>query len=208
LVCYSGFKAHGMQTPVFFQCGHSICKKCSEQLHEPCPISFSASRKKVRCPSCFGYSPYPLIKNFELINLIDSNTDPLSKTCPTFSKDMCQNCTRTEAVVYCVNCVISFCRTCDNLIHCSVAMKRHNRGEIVTNFTGDASTLNSQQLCPLHAGEKLKLYCSSCNLLVCRDCADFGSHRGHTLTLISRSALLYRQVTSSPSLMSSTHTDC
>jgi hypothetical protein len=73
LVCYTSYESEGDHTPVFFHCGHSICKRCSERLQEPCPNTFASSRRKVRCPTCFTFSPFPLIKNFELINLLDAN---------------------------------------------------------------------------------------------------------------------------------------
>lgn len=75
IVCYTSFTTNTNE-PVFFQCGHTICKKCSEKLKENCTINYSISKKKIRCPTCFIYSPYPLIKNYELINILELNNPP------------------------------------------------------------------------------------------------------------------------------------
>jgi hypothetical protein len=137
LVCYSSYHSDGHTTPVFFQCGHSICKRCSERLQEPCPHTFAVSRKKVRCPTCFTYSPFPLVKNYELINLLEANTlgnqehkfavgDDQTSEPPK----ICENCEASAAEKYCVNCAIAFCHSCDESIHRSNAMRRHTRGDI------------------------------------------------------------------------------
>jgi hypothetical protein len=142
LVCYTSYESEGCHTPVFFQCGHSICKRCSERLQEPCPNTFAISRRKVRCPTCFTFSPFPLVKNFELINLLEAN-HLLGKTLTggvgegvisderrNGEERVCENCDHSLAIKYCINCLVTLCQSCDELLHQSRAMQKHQRGVI------------------------------------------------------------------------------
>jgi hypothetical protein len=102
------------------------------------------------------------------------------------------------STIYCTNCLISLCDECewlrrqveyviptylyicfsgDGTIHRSSAMQRHKRAFHQVGKLLNESYLNNgadpepvkYQLCPNH-NDLLKLYCFTCNELVCREC--------------------------------------
>lgn len=130
LVCYAAFKTEGVHTPVLFTCGHSICRKCSERLPQERPGK-NYSFTRVKCPSCYSYSPTPLVKNFELINILDANGGNYLLSAPTAAHaSTCEHCSLSPSRIYCITCVVSLCEECDALLHRSAAMSRHSRTSV------------------------------------------------------------------------------
>lgn len=90
----------------------------------------------------------------------------------------CENCEDGVAVIHCITCDGSLCHACDASCHVSRLMQKHVRGPLQ-----ELRTVK----CAAH-GEVMKLYCNQCSQLVCRDCSDFGEHKGHNVNLLNKVA--------------------
>lgn len=102
----------------------------------------------------------------------------------------CENCEDHAALLHCISCDASLCQDCDTLCHSSKISSKHVRGPM-----HELRTVK----CGVH-GEVMKLYCNQCSMLVCRDCVDYGEHKGHNANLLNKTA--ERQRTELRSLMS------
>ena len=94
----------------------------------------------------------------------------------------CENCHKEQATGYCKQCSKFLCQTCINM---------HNKWEILASHqilgVEDVATTASKLVplkeqptmeCSSH-GEPLKVYCNTCDKLVCHLCTTAKSHRNH-----------------------------
>ena len=92
----------------------------------------------------------------------------------------CENCHKEQATGYCKQCSVLLCQTCTD---------KHNAWLTSHNILGveDVATTASKLVplkeqptmeCNSH-GEPLKVYCNTCDKLVCHLCATAKSHRNH-----------------------------
>lgn len=191
--------------PRSLPCLHSYCLKCVEQWGRDklpgdemeCPIC----RKQFVVPDG-GLCDLPrnfFIENMKLIR--DMSCRPVSDDarnyCEACSSDETDPAMRKLAAVYCVDCQEQLCQSCDDAHTPLKATRFHRRVRVGSQMTS-GSILAEQlpvSMCDKHNDEKLKLFCTDCNAVVCMMCF-VAAHRSHTCLDVNDVAVEFRsQVT-------------
>ena len=101
---------------------------------------------------------------------------------------MCDKCTNRKAVGFCRTCGFA-CQRCKELHQEWEEFKTHEFIDLDT-LTGDVTTLvpplKKTLFCATHPAKKAKLYCETCDELICRDCI-VRVHRDHQYDLVPES---------------------
>jgi hypothetical protein len=87
---------------------------------------------------------------------------------------VCESCNEKQANTKCLNCDVAFCEACFEENHTTVILKRHKRVHI--------SQDDPVKFCETHRDQKLKLFCVTCQYLICLECTyqtANGGHKGH-----------------------------
>ena len=87
------------------------------------------------------------------------------------------------AATKCLDCNLYYCEECtaDHKKH--RATKRHKLATLAELKEGGAKQLERKRYCSDHDGEELKLYCRTCQEVICRDCT-IVTHKQHDYTFI------------------------
>ncbi|CAM4809107.1 unnamed protein product [Rotaria magnacalcarata] len=93
---------------------------------------------------------------------------------------MCDDCAKVKAELWCKKCETAYCSSCCKLAHVRSAFKSHVTVPI------DSKPIVFIE-CSVHSDEKLKFWCDTCMILVCRDCIVV-RHQGHACTEIYNAA--------------------
>jgi hypothetical protein len=109
------------------------------------------------------------------------------------------NCSQSYSVARCVTCEKFLCRECltahnkyrANKGHSVLTMEELLKSEI-------RNKINDKMYCNEHLGKKLKVYCETCDQLICRDCIDFKHvKQGHSCVLVKDVANNYKELLAS-----------
>ncbi|KAM4617328.1 tripartite motif-containing protein 66 [Discoglossus pictus] len=182
--------------PQLLPCLHSFCKECLIQLTQcsQClPVGHDGAKEgDISCPVC---SQTCLTGNVvENIFVKDVSRDN-----PTMGRS-CFECTEK-------NPAHSLCTTCNKWLCSSCAEQhRHNKGAgehymaiSQRSSAGPDGGSGNYLFCPLHNQETLKLFCETCDTLLCRHCLllDHKDHRFRRLdeALQNQRALLENVIT-------------
>ena len=167
--------------PRVLPCLHAFCKMCLERL-------VSRDGTSLTCPNCRRTTRVPqggvttLQSAFYIHHLVDVR-DTLEKV--KDAKTACEKCEESEAKGYCRNCGKFVCHACIN-VH--KKWKEYSSHEIATieEIQSEAAKLLPPKRvtmnCQKHPSEQLKIYCETCEQLVCRDCT-VKAHRDHQYDL-------------------------
>ena len=94
----------------------------------------------------------------------------------------CENCHKEQATGYCKQCSVLLCQTCTDKHNAWGAFTSHQilGVEDVATTASKLVPLKEQPImeCTSH-GEPLKVYCNTCDKLVCHLCTTAKSHRNH-----------------------------
>ena len=159
--------------PKVLACLHVFCKKCLERL-----VVQDAANRIVCCPNCRGTTRLPqdgvsqLQSAFYIHHLFEVR-DILQKVSAT-DKTTCDKCGEGEAKAYCRDCGGFVCQEC---ITVHKKWKKDFAGHEISSLeyiekevTALVPPKKVVMTCPTHPSKKLKLYCETCNELICRDC--------------------------------------
>ena len=167
--------------PRVLPCLHAFCKMCLERL-------VSRDGTSLTCPNCRRTTRVPqggvstLQSAFYIHHLVDVR-DTLEKV--KDAKTACEKCEESDAKGYCRNCGKFVCQACIN-VH--KKWKEYSSHEIATieEIQSEAAKLLPPKRvtmnCQKHPSEQLKIYCETCEQLVCRDCT-VKAHRDHQYDL-------------------------
>ena len=191
-VCLENFK-----DPKVLPCLHTFCATCLERILSGTrtikSISVDTSPDKpagiLTCPQCRKKHTIPVggIRNFLTdFSIANSVLKPGVKKQGEGEVLPCEECDSGEqAIAHCAQCCSYLCE------YCSGAHKRmkHYRDHDVTALQDlDLVTFppkHHPQHCLQHPNELLKLYCKSCNVLVCCNCI-VATHQGHTFASVNK----------------------
>ena len=171
--------------PRLLQCFHVYCEQCLQRL-------VKREGQSLPCPQCRQVTPLPVggvskLQGAFYIHYLFEVEDALKKVSSS-EQTMCNKCKKREAA--------SFCRTCGFV--CQRCMEFHREWddfkthEIIDldTLTGDVTTLvpplKKTLFCATHPSKKTKLYCETCDELICRDCI-VRVHRDHQYDLVPES---------------------
>jgi tripartite motif-containing protein 2/3 len=171
--------------PRVLPCLHVFCEACLEKL-----VGTRRDKLSAPCPNCRKPAPLPeggvsslpaafyINRLFEVREVLEKVRDP--------EKAQCDKCGEGE--------VKGFCRDCGQFI-CQLCLTMHGKWK---EFQGhEISTLDEVQetaskmvtpkkvssVCSKHATEPIKIYCETCDELICRDCT-VKTHRDHNYDLV------------------------
>ena len=179
-VCLDNFKE-----PKVLPCCHTFCKSCLERILEKAKV-----KTNLVCPQCRAEHTVPpngpegFLTDFSLLHGLNYEL-PKSET--GRSHDICGECDSSDtAVAFCTECQSYLCSSCAS-IHKKL---KHFRNHKVTSMESlDYEEVKAQAsattlYCREHPEEPLKVFCLTCQVLVCLHCI-IGSHQLHKLGQIS-----------------------
>ena len=173
--------------PRLLKCFHVYCEGCLQRL-----VRGGGEGQSLSCPQCRQDTPLPaggvpgLQGAFYIHNLFDIQ-DALKKVSSS-EQTMCNKCKKREAVGFCRTCGF-VCEICKEIHQYWDNFETHEIIDLDT-LTGDVTTLvpplKKPLFCATHPSEKAKLYCETCDELICRDCI-VRVHRDHQYDLVPES---------------------
>ena len=164
-----------LRDPKLLPCLHSYCNRCL--------LGVKPNGNQIKCPKCRschqipngGVEEFPsdqvLVNSLQMIEF--QSNDDKKKAIP------CNMCTEDDPAT-------AHCSTCGNFL-CDFCLKSHKRQvnyrshKIISLDELDKESIRSLDRpnhCDTHVGEVLKLYCTTCDQLICRDCT-IVDHRSH-----------------------------
>ena len=156
--------------PRVLPCFHSYCLACLQRV-------LVEGNYSLPCPTCRSPCPVPdkglasLPLSFVVINLVE--VYDLMKKASAHQHVSCDNCDNTNADSYCKQCATFLCSECLPLHN----KWKPNAGHQILSLDEVASTAHQlprakqkqSMVCTEH-NEPLKIFCESCQQLICRDC--------------------------------------
>ena len=170
--------------PKLLSCFHVFCERCLERL-----VLQEEGQSILRCPNCRRATTLPpqgvsgLQSDFHAHHLFEIQ-DMLVKV----KEPKCEKCKMKSTAT-------GFCRDCSKLV-CDKCTEIHQAWEDFTthqivpiqDVEADAANLIPPKkkvlYCPKHKEKKLKIYCETCNELICSNCT-IRLHQGHHYDVIS-----------------------
>jgi len=170
--------------PRVLPCVHTYCLKCIE--------AWSKDKQpgdKLACPLCrkeftlssSGVSDLP--RNFIVANFLQvkelSRVESMKNPCEACSGEESESEVQNVASVYCVECQMKLCRSCERA-HRGVKLTRSHKLIAIGDEINVEMLYQSMppSYCDQHKDESLKLYCSDCEAVICLMCY-VKSHNGH-----------------------------
>ena len=170
--------------PKLLSCFHVFCKQCLEPL-----VLHRREQSLLDCPNCRHTTVLPpqgvkgLCSDFRMHHLFEIR-DALTKA----KEPQCENCKKSTATRFCRDCGKILCDKCTELHQLWGEFTNHQIVPI-SDIQSEAASLISPTKgkvmpCKKHPDNLLKIYCETCNELICNDCT-IRLHQGHQYDLIS-----------------------
>ena len=172
--------------PKLLSCFHVFCKECLEPL-----VLQEEGQSILRCPNCRRTTAVPpqgvsgLQSDFHAHHLIEIK-DTLTKAKEP-QKTQCEKCKKSTATGFCRDCGKFICDKCTEMHQMWDDLATH-KIVMMQDIQADTATLiplkKKVLYCPKHKENVLKIYCETCNELICNDCT-IRLHQGHQYDVIS-----------------------
>ena len=176
--------------PKLLPCFHVFCKHCLTKL-----VVKSRDESRITCPQCRRPTPLPpsglagLQSAFHVHHLFDIR-DTLEKVKEP-QKVPCDNlkCNKAMATGYCRDCGKFVCGKC-TMAHEFLDELGSHQIVSIADIQADTTSLvppkKKVMYCPRHPENPLKIYCETCQELICIDCT-IGLHprEGHQYNLVA-----------------------
>ena len=186
--------------PKALSCLHTYCKECIQSL-----IYRRSKNEEVTCPQCRrnvsveGNNVDSLPTVFFINELIDIYG--AMKQASDNTEIACQNCSEGKAVAFCQSCDdkgLFVCTKCEGAHKQMKVFAGHKVVSLTDLKQGSLIHLPSKKpltySCSKHNGELKKLYCYTCNELICRDCTlvDHAKDGGHKYDFVNSVATAFK----------------
>ena len=191
-VCLETFK-----NPKVLPCLHTFCATCLERI-----VSGTRTIKSIvvgpspdkpegilTCPQCRKKHTIPdggirnFLTDFSIANLVlkaGVKKQGEGEVLP------CEECDSGEqAIAHCAQCCSYLCEFCSGAHKRLKCYRDHDMTALQDLNLETFPPKHHPQYCLQHPNELLKLYCKSCNILVCCNCIVV-THQGHTFASINR----------------------
>lgn len=180
--CGNQFTTLGIRVPLLLLCGHSYCSNCLERVCENYPSALKCGVCSILTP-LDQQTPESLPTNEAILELLGSKEYIVMSS--EDNVEMCAECERQPATMYCGDCAASYCNTCGRSAHeGSNVRKRHK--PVPINLKP-----RPQPTCKKHPGQSCMLYCETEKQPMCVLCKFYGQHRFHKFELLSKVASKY-----------------
>ena len=183
-LCGNPFTNLGIRVPLLLLCGHSYCSSCIEKACESYlyPAAVKCGICKIITP-LDQQTPDSLPQNESILDLIGS------KEYISISSDknheMCAECERKVARMYCSDCLASYCESCSKRAH-EGSRVRSKHKPVSINLKP-----RPQPTCKKHPGQSCVLYCETEKQPMCVLCKFYNQHRFHKFDLMLKVATNY-----------------
>ena len=144
------------------------------------------------CPTCRTEHTLPtkgvegFSTNFPIANLVELlslHRDSPSVNSPLDSHKCENEIDSDPATSKCIDCDYYLCENCTIFHKKQKVTKNHVVVSIADIKSGKVRQLSQKRYCLEHEGEELKLYCRTCEEVICRDCT-IVTHKQHDYTFI------------------------
>ena len=170
-----------LKEPKLLPCFHTYCKACLEGL----PMLLRKSKNgQITCPQCRVNHPLPTggVGEFPADRVLENALDAYALK-ESQAKDTtvpCSMCTEDDpSVAHCSTCGKFLCDFCAKA-HKRLVNFRDHKVVTLDQLSSDVvKSLERPRYCTHHPEETLKLYCTTCQTLICRDCSII-AHRDHS----------------------------
>ena len=150
----------------------------------------------VKCPECRSQHDLPsegvkgFLTNFIYADIIElfslQKDDESSATTPGGTMLKCENeIDDNPAFSKCLQCNFFLCEDCTTLHKKQRSTKTHEIATLRELEEGVVQQPLKKHYCSEHKEEELKVYCRTCQKVVCRDCT-FDSHKQHDYILVEK----------------------
>ena len=167
-----------LKAPKLLPCLHTYCKACLEGLLR------KSKNGQITCPQCRVNHPLPTggVGEFPADRVLENALDVY-----TFEESQvkhtavpCSMCTEDDpSVAHCSTCGKFLCDFCAKAHKRQVNFRDHKTVTLDQLSSDVVKSLERPRYCTHHPEETLKLYCTTCQTLVCRDCSII-AHRDHS----------------------------
>ena len=178
-ICREDYRA-----PRVLPCLHVFCEACIERL------LVGAQRDKLTCPNCRKSAPLPeggvsgLPFAFYIQHLLEVR-EVLEKV-RNPEKAQCDKCGEGEVRGFCRDCGHFICQLCRDVHSRWREFQSHSVSGLDQVSETSVKMLSLRKVpvfCPRHTSEPVKIYCETCDELMCYDCA-IKTHRDHSYDLV------------------------
>ncbi|XP_066287791.1 E3 ubiquitin-protein ligase TRIM56-like [Branchiostoma lanceolatum] len=169
-VCCDTFK----EPKTLIPCLHTFCKSCLKE----CVTKQRVSH--LSCPLCRQEVPIPEdgvegLKNNSFIASLVAAVQDYIKIRENPSKILCSHCDAgAVATSRCVECAEFLCHSCESAHRRLKSTNGHTRltiDELQTGEHGDKLRAKRIPKCEVHPSKTVWLYCTTCDVPICRECA-------------------------------------
>ena len=171
--------------PRVLPCLHVFCEACLEKM-----VGAQRDKRRAPCPNCRKPAPLPeggvssLPSAFYIHHLLEVR-EALEKV-HNPEKAQCDKCGEGEVQGFCRDCGQFICQLCLDMHHKWKEFQNHEISSL-DDVEETASKMVTPKkvttLCTRHPTEPIKIYCETCDELICRDCT-VKTHRYHNYDLI------------------------
>ena len=190
-----------LNDPRTLPCCHSFCKVCLEGVVKTCRDKAPRDRpiREIPCPHCrttFVLDPDKQVGDMPRNHFICNMVQAMAVLDRGIGVPCSHSCNQSYSVARCVTCEKFLCREC-LAIHNSY--RGHNGHSVLTmeelSKPENRKKIQDQMYCNEHTGMILKVYCETCDQLICRDCMDFKHVKpSHSCVLVKDVANKYKEL--------------
>ena len=190
-----------LNDPRTLPCCHSFCKVCLEGVVKTCRDKAPRDRpiREIPCPNCrttFVLEPDKQVADMPRNHFICNMVQAMAVLDRGIGVPCSHSCSQSYSVARCVTCEKFLCRGCltahnnyrANNGHSVLTMEELSKPE-------NRKKIQDQMYCNEHSGMILKVYCETCDQLICRDCMDFKHVKpSHSCVLVKDVANKYKEL--------------